>query len=196
MISDKINFKQHLITEEKITLFTPEDLFKRLKQIGWTIEHRENHYVLYAPKTAKPQKGFGTGGTELGMSTMSTNSENWQKNYYKSARQILRQFPALEDFLYLPRFFVPANFNVSTQDYKHDSKSHVMSTDIIVGNLFKFLDSKNEDPENALVGKIVNGKIVDVASFSHGKLELVHSDGSQENIDWHKPINIDLSQLA
>lgn len=188
-----LSFKEYfLFSEEKLAYLDPRELMSRLKKIGWAVEHKENHWVLYAPKSAEPRSGFGTSGSGLGMITVSTNDANWDKNYHTTANQLFRQFPDLREFLYKPKFAIPLNFDPLFQSIRQRRTS----ANIVVGNLYKFLNEKNIDPEEALNNKIVNGKSVDVASFDSGKLELIYKDGSHESFDWHQTINTDLSKFV
>lgn len=182
-----MNFKEWLIFESRRPFIGAEELHRRLLQLGWTDGHRNgSHLMLYAPKTAVPVAGTGSSGTGHGMTTIALNPDNWQRGYGTYATNILRQFPDLEGFLYNSPFSIPKNFDIKTQSYQRNEIPSILK----VGNLFNLLQSHWKHPEDALIGKTINGLPVLLASFDSGKLEIIYQNNSSEEIGFHQNIQI------
>ena len=63
-------------------------------------------------------------------------------------------------------------------------------------DLYRYLTSRWEHPEEALAGKTINGKLVLMGSFDSGKLELIYQNNETEEVDFHKNVQIQPSQFG
>lgn len=178
-----LNFKEWLLNE--VNLYLPlEEFLRRIELLGWKKGSRNgSHVIYYAPPNAVPVAGTG-GGSGRGLITIAINDENYQRNFFSMQRNIFKQFPDVKSFFSDQIFSIPKNFDIETQSFIEQPFEKIR-----VSDLYKRL-LQSGDSADSLIGKEINGKTVEMASFDSGKLELINTDGSSSDFNFGQDVSI------